>query len=131
MKIIKSIASKEIIPIWSNVPFLIPGLIAMYKGLWAYGALIMIAAGVSYYYHHTDETALQRVDKVLAYSVIASNLYVLYLSHFKQPYFSIALLFVAIAFYFFFLGKDHRYDVYHGLWHLSSVVITTMCILAY
>jgi hypothetical protein len=131
MKFIKYITNKGIIPIWSNIPFLIPGLLAMYKGLWAYGLLIMVSAGVSYYYHHTDETALRRVDKVLAYSVIAANLYVLYLAGFKQPYFGVAILFVAIAFYFFFMGKDHKYDVYHGLWHLSSVVITTMCILAY
>ena len=113
------------------MPFLIPGLIAIYKGLWAYGALIIIAAGVSYYYHHTDETALKRVDKTLAYTVITANLYILYLSKFKQPYFVIALLFVAIAFFFFFNGKEHKYDVYHGMWHLCSVVITLMCVLAY
>ena len=131
MKLIKYLTDKEIIPIWSNVPFLIPGLIAIYKGLWAYGALIIIAAGVSYYYHHTDETALKRVDKTLAYTVITANLYILYLSKFKQPYFVIALLFVAIAFFFFFNGKEHKYDVYHGMWHLCSVVITLMCVLAY
>lgn len=131
MKIIKYISNKEIIPIWSNVPFVIPGLLAIYKGLWAYGLLIIVAAGVSYYYHHTDETALKRVDKTLAYAVIASNLYVLYLSGFKQPYFVIALLFVAIAFFFFFNGKEHKYDVYHGMWHFCSVIITLMCVLAY
>lgn len=131
MKIIKYISNKEIIPIWSNVPFVIPGLLAIYKGLWAYGLLIIVAAGVSYYYHHTDETALKRVDKTLAYTVIASNLYVLYLSGFKQPYFVIALLFVAIAFFFFFNGKEHKYDVYHGMWHFCSVIITLMCVLAY
>ena len=131
MKIIKYITNKEIIPIWSNVPFVIPGLLAIYKGLWLYGLLIIIAAGVSYYYHHTDETALKRVDKFLAYSVITANLYVLYLPKFKQPYFGIALLFVAIAFYFFFTGKEHKYDVYHGMWHFCSVIITLMCVLAY
>jgi uncharacterized membrane protein YccC len=131
VKIIKYITNKEIIPIWSNVPFVIPGLLAIYKGLWAYGILIIVAAGVSYYYHHTDETALKRIDKTLAYTVIASNLYVLYLSGFKQPYFVIALLFVAIAFFFFFNGKEHKYDVYHGMWHFCSVIITLMCVLAY
>lgn len=131
MKLIKYLTNKEIIPLWSNVPFVIPGLLAVYKGLWAYGLLIIVAAGVSYYYHHTDETALKRVDKVLAYSVITANLFVLYLSHFRQPYFVIALLFVAIAFFFFFNGKEHKYDVYHGMWHLCSVIITMMCVLAY
>ena len=131
MEYIKSLAKKDIIPLWSNAPFLIPGFVAIYKGLWAYGALIIIAAMVSFYYHYTDETGLKRVDKTLAYTVIAVNLYILYLAKFKQPYFIIALIFVALAFYFFRSGKGHKYDVYHGMWHLCSVVITMMCVLAY
>ena len=125
------LTDKEFIPVWSNVPFIIPAILAVYKGLWAYGILIAVAAGVSYYYHHTDETSLKRVDKFLAYSVITANLYVLYLANFKLPYFLIAIVFVAIAFYFFLTGKDHKYDVYHGMWHFCSVIITLMCVLAY
>lgn len=131
MKIIKALTNKDIIPIWSNIPFCIPAGIAIAKGLWLYGLLIFLAASISYYYHHTNETEFKNVDKVLAYSVIATNLYILYLSNFRQPYFVIALVFVAIAFYFFLTGKDHKYDVYHGMWHLCSVVITLMCVLAY
>ena len=93
--------------------------------------IIAAAALVSLYYHHTDEVGLKRTDKVLAYSVILSNLYILYLSDFKQPYFSVAIIFVIIAFYFLLTGKEHKYDVYHGVWHLCSVVITLMCVLAY
>jgi tellurite resistance protein TehA-like permease len=130
-KALKFLTNKDVIPVWSNIPFIIPAAIAVSKGLVLYATLIAIAAAVSYYYHHTDETKLKRIDRVLAYSVIAANLYVLYLADFRQPYFAIALLFVAIAFYFFFTGKDHKYDTYHGMWHLSSVVITLMCVLAY
>jgi hypothetical protein len=125
------ISKKDIIPLWSNLPFFIPAAIACYKGLWFYGAIIAAAALVSLYYHHTDEVGLKRTDKVLAYSVIFSNLYILYLSDFKQPYFSVAIIFVIIAFYFFLNGKEHKYDVYHGLWHLCSAVIMLMCVLAY
>ena len=125
------ISKKDIIPLWSNLPFFIPAAIACYKGLWLYGAIIVAAALVSLYYHHTDEVGLKRTDKVLAYSVILSNLYILYLSDFKQPYFSVAIIFVIIAFYFLLTGKEHKYDVYHGVWHLCSVVITLMCVLAY
>lgn len=131
MNLLKELTKKEIIPLWSNAPFAIPGLLAIYKGLWAYGALILIATAVSFYYHYTDENELRKADMILAYSVIAANLYVLYLAQFKQPYFIIALIFVAIAFYFFLNGKDHKYDTYHGMWHLCSVVITLMCVLAY
>lgn len=131
MNLLKTLVKKEVIPLWSNAPFLLPGLIAIYKGLWAYGALIIIAAMVSFYYHYTNETGLKRVDKVLAYLVILTNLYILYLAGFKQPYFIVALVFVVLSFYFFLNGKDHKYAVYHGMWHLCSVVITMMCVLAY
>ena len=89
------ISKKDIIPLWSNLPFFIPAAIACYKGLWLYGAIIAAAALVSLYYHHTDEVGLKRTDKVLAYSVILSNLYILYLSDFKQPYFSVAIIFAS------------------------------------
>ena len=125
------ISKKDIIPLWSNLPFFIPAAIACYKGLWFYGAIIAAAALVSLYYHHTDEVGLKRTDKVLAYSVILSNLYILYLSDFKQPYFSVAIIFVIIASYFLLTGKEHKYDVYNGILHLCSVVITLMCVLAY
>ena len=131
MKLSKLLSDKEIIPIWSNVPFFVPAGLAFMKGLWAYGLLFALAASVSLYYHLSNEKELKRLDKILAYSVIAANLYILYLSGFKLPYFPIALIFVVIAFYFLLSGKDHKYDVYHGMWHFCSVIITLMCVLAY
>jgi len=131
MKLVKYLSSKDVVTIWSNVPFYISAGIALTKGLWAYGILISLAASVSLYYHLTDERELKRLDKFLAYSVITANLYILYLAKFKLPYFPIALVFVGIAFYFFLTDKEHKYDVYHGMWHLCSVVITLMCVLAY
>lgn len=125
------LARRRIIPIWSNVPFYIPAVIAVAKGLPWYGLLIAVAASVSLVYHLSNETRLKTTDRVLAYVVIAANLYVLYLAKFPEPYFLIALIFVALAFYFFLTGKEHKYDVRHGLWHLCSVVITLMCVLAY
>ena len=55
------ISKKDIIPLWSNLPFFIPAAIACYKGLWLYGALLAAAALVSLYYPHTDEVGLKRV----------------------------------------------------------------------
>lgn len=126
-----SITSHSHIPIWSNVPFFIPAVLAAQKGLWAYGLLIAIATVISLVHHIENGINVKRIDQFFALSVIAANLYVLHLSGWKQPYFGIALLFVAIAFYFFFRGNNHKYDLYHGLWHLNSVVITMMCVLAY
>ena len=125
------IKKRELIPIWSNLPFLLPAALAVYVGLPAYGGLIAVATIVSLIHHIDNGINVKRVDQFFALSVITANLYVLHLSNWQQPYFAIALLFVGIAFYFFFKGKNHRYDLYHGLWHLSSVVITLMCVLAY
>lgn len=121
----------ELIPIWSNIPFLLPAIIAVNKGLWGYGLLIVIATVVSLIHHMDTKLDVKTVDQFLASSVILANLYVLYLSGWKQPNFAIALLFVALAFYFFFKAQKTNYELNHGLWHLCSVVITLMCTLAY
>lgn len=118
------------LPLWSNVPFIIPAIIALQKGWLAYAILLLTATAVSITYHATREQMLSRTDRILATSVIIANLYLFYLSGFRQPYFSIALLFVFIAFYFFFKARKD-YSVNHGLWHLSSVVITMMTVLSH
>jgi hypothetical protein len=118
------------VPLWSNVPFVIPAAIAISKGWIAYAILLLTATAVSIAYHASGEQMLSRTDRILATSVIGANLYIFYLSGFRQPYFGIALLFVFIAFYFFFKAKKD-YTVNHGLWHLSSVVITMMTVLSY
>ncbi|MEI6716417.1 MAG: hypothetical protein WCK87_01655 [Candidatus Saccharibacteria bacterium] len=89
------ISKKDIIPLWSNLPFFIPAGLAFTKGLWAYWLLIALAASVLLYYHLSSEKGLKRLDKLLAYRVITANLYILYLSGFKLPYFPIALIFVS------------------------------------
>jgi len=89
------ISKKDIIPLWSNLPFYIPAGLAFTKGLWAYWLLIALAASVLLYYHLSSEKGLKRLDKLLAYRVITANLYILYLSGFKLPYFPIALIFVS------------------------------------
>lgn len=106
MQLIRKLKQHDIIPLWSNLPFYIPAGLALQKGLVWYGVLIALATTVSLYYHHTDETALKKTDRVLAYSVIIANLYVLHLSGWKQPYFAVALFFVVIAFYFFLMAVE-------------------------
>ena len=116
MKLSKLLSDKEIIPIWSNVPFFVPAGLAFMKGLWAYGLLIALAASVLLYYHLSNEKDLKRLDKLLAYRVITANLYILYLSGFKLPYFPVALIFVSKSdpnFYKLALNKlnTKRYEV--------------------
>ena len=115
-KTLAFISKKDIIPLWSNLPFYIAAGLAFTKGLWVYGLLIALAASVLLYYHLSNEKDLKRLDKLLAYIVITANLYILYLSGFKLPYFPIALIFVSKSypnFYMSVLNKlnTKRYEV--------------------
>ncbi len=114
----------------SNAFFIIPAIIAIQKSLFAYAALLVLAMIVSIIYHASNEKILAKTDRLFAVCVIFANLTIFYLSGFSEPYFMIALVFVFIAFYFFFKAKK-SYDVYHGLWHLASVIITLMAVLSY
>ncbi len=118
---------------YSNLPFILPAGVAFYKSLPLYGALMLLATAVSLVHHWYEVWLVKVTDQFLALSVIAANLYVLYLSGFRQPHFALALLWVGIAFYFFFTGKGEKYDLYHALWHISSVMITLtlLCVVAY
>ncbi len=114
----------------SNVLFLIPIIIAVKEGLYFYALLLTVATSISIIYHASHEKYLGSIDRTLATTVIIANLYLCYLSGFKEPFFATALLFVVFAFYFFFKAKNN-YSLNHALWHVCSVVITLMCVLAY
>ena len=112
--------------VWSNAFFVIPLLLAAGYHLLFYSTLILFAMIFSTMYHYSDEKRFRIIDKIFAYLVITSNLYLCYLSNFKLPYFLLALLFVFIGFYFFFIKKKDDYE-----WHISCAIITIFCILSY
>ena len=88
--------------------------------------LIALVIIFSTAFHLSNEKKFGLRDKIFAYGLIAYNLYICYLANFKEPYFGLALLFVAIGFYFFFYRKRDDYE-----WHISAAIVTTLCLLAY
>ena len=112
--------------VWSNFFFAIPLVLALYHQLFFHSALIMSVIIFSSIYHYSEEKKFGIADRIFAYSLIAYNLYICYLANFKFPYFYLALLFVLIGFYFFFIKKKDDYE-----WHISSALITIFCLLAY
>jgi len=112
--------------VWSNSFFLVPILLSISYHLYFHALLVLAAMTFSTVYHLSSEKRWGTIDKIFAYLVIVYNLYLCYLSDFNQPYFSFALLFVFTGFYFFFKMKKDDYE-----WHISCVLITTFCILAY
>lgn len=127
MKIYKTLSFK----VWSNIFYLPTFILAAYYGLWVTTILV---AGVVYFgvkYHLSNEKHFLWPDRTAAYLLIASNFYLCYLAHFQAPYFWIAVLFVCLAFfyYFYFQGTE-LYSLNHGLWHMYGSLITMFCILA-
>ena len=112
--------------VWSNAFFIIPFLLSFFQHLFLYSLLIFMVMFFSALYHLWDEKRFNIPDKVSAYLLISYNLYLLYLSNFRQPYSTLAFLFVFIAFYFFFVKKKDDWE-----WHIASSIITIFCIFAY
>lgn len=112
--------------VWSNVFFLIPLIIASYYDLFILSIILFFVIICSILFHLNTNKKFEILDKVFAYLLIFYNLYLCYLSNFKQPYFSLALLFVLLGFYFLYVRNKDDYE-----WHALSVAITILCMLTY
>lgn len=123
--------NKSLLPIWSNAPFLVPAFAASQKGLFAYALLIIITALVSFWRQRTASENVGFINQVITLGLVSTNLYVLYLSGWRQPYFAIAILFGLIALYFYFKSSKSKSNAHHGFWLLALVAFTLMCVLAY
>ena len=110
----------------SHIFFLAPLAIALYHQLWIYTILIALVIIFSTAYHRSNEKRYHIRDNIFAYGLIAYNLVICYVAHFKEPYFALALLFVIIGLYFFWRKKRDDYE-----WHMSAAMVTIFCLLAY
>jgi hypothetical protein len=111
--------------VWSNVFFLIPLFYAVYLNFILYAVLILLVSVFSFAYHFSKEKKYKIPDKIFAYILIIYNIYTIYLSGFKQPYFTLALGLAAFGIYMLFNRNKDDYE-----WHIASSAITMMCILA-
>lgn len=117
----------------SNLFFIIPLFLTAYFHLYFYTAVILIVISNSFLYHFWDEQKFIYSDRVLAYLLIAVNLFYCWLGKFTYPYFYIALIFVGVALYFNFrkINDKTSYNLNHGLWHIFSSLITLFSILTF
>jgi hypothetical protein len=110
----------------SNVLFILPLALSLYHHLFAHSIVLSGVIIFSFIYHLTEKKSCRYRDKFFAYLIICYNLYLIYVSDFKAPYFPLALLFVCIGLYFLYpKDRDDRE------WHGSASLITLCCILAY
>lgn len=119
--------------ILSDVAFLIPIFFVFHYGFYWYSPLIVLTMAFSLLFHFNREKKFERIDNLFAVLLIVGNITLLTLSGFAVSYTVAALFFVVLGFLFFFKAKKSKthYEIYHSLWHLASVVITLLCVLAY
>ncbi len=120
--------------------FLIPMAITFWFGLYIYTAIIALSLAIGILYHLHEEKKFFELDVFVSLILIATNLYFVYLSSFKFPYFHLALISLLASIYFWTKGRKTNYqgtlmpsgyDFNHSMWHISSMLITLFCILAY
>jgi len=111
--------------------FLIPLSLTLWWGLYFYSAIIILSIISALLYHAHKEKKYFHLDVILSIALIATNLYFVYLSNFKYPYFHLAVIAMIASFYFWWRAQKTNYDFNHSMWHIASVVITTSCVLAY
>ena len=106
-------------------------MLAVSYQMYLYAVLIAAVILLSILYHMYDEHAWGNYDRAAAMMLIFTNFAVSYWAHFPEPYSMLAIVFVVIAFVFYFTDKQSSYELHHSAWHLSSAIITCLCIVAY
>jgi len=111
--------------------FLIPATLSFYNKIYWHFLIILASATLSVLYHFAKQKKFKESDKILAIALMVSNLYLLYLSGFIFVYTILVMLFIAFGFYFLHKARISKYPLNHPIWHLCSIMITILCILAY
>jgi hypothetical protein len=115
---------------WSNAFFLIPLALSLSKIYW-YAFVIGLVFFISSYFHYYNEKKLEYVDVTASLSLMVSNLTLLFIGHWKLPYSFGAIIFGVIALYFYYRQFKYGYEFNHGVWHVCSAIVSTLCVLTY
>ncbi len=117
--------------ILTQLLFLIPLTLTLFNELYGYSTIIALSIATALLYHLTKEKKFLIHDIIASTALISTNLYYIYLADFPPPYFTIALLALLSSMLFWSRAQKSNYNFNHSMWHISSVVITTMCIIAH
>jgi hypothetical protein len=115
----------------TEILFIIPLLLALFSGLYFYSAIIAISFLTAMLYHLNHEKKYLTIDIIASLALISTNSYYVYLSNFNYPFFHLAVLSLFISIFFWTRARKKNYDFNHSMWHISSILITLFCILAY
>ena len=117
----------------SNALFLIPFGIALKNGIWIMVAILTINLVLSYVYHASEEQRFRKADIVFALVLITLNTVLVLLGELSLFYATALAVAVAVTLGLWALARLYQkhYAPYHGMWHIGSVIITTLSLLIY
>lgn len=116
--------------VWSSLFFIVQLVLTFLYSNFYYSILIVLVTLFSIIYHLSHEKRYFLYDSLFALALIVKNLYSFSIRGFSSEYFKYTLIFVFIAFLFYYKSLRKNYSINHAMWHLTSSVITIIAILS-
>ena len=106
---------------------------AFVNHLYFYGLVLLCVFVSSVLFHTYREKKFEILDRTFVWLLMGTNLFYIYLGHFKFPYFYLALLSVVIALHYYYTKNRNKgqYNIHHGTWHIFGAVITIFSMLTF
>ncbi len=114
----------------SSFFFIIPGMIGFYTKNISLGIIPVLSLITSLLFHSHNEKKYENMDITFAYAQMTMNLILTILVGVKNHFIQLGIFFVLISLYLYF-NQQKNYNLYHGLWHLTSSIATSFFILGY
>lgn len=118
---------------FSNAFFFIPFWIAVQNGIWLMAGMLTINIVLSSLYHHSHERRFHSADIVFALMLIGLNIFLVALGKFSFFYTAALVAIVVVTLGLWALARLYpkHYALCHGMWHIGSVIITTLSLAIY
>lgn len=114
----------------SSFFFIIPAFIGFYTKNISLGLIPLLSLITSLLFHYHHEKRYENIDLTFAYAQMTMNLILTIIVGLHNYLILLGLLFVGISLYLYF-NQHKNYNLYHGLWHLTSSIATSFFILGY
>lgn len=116
----------------SNLMLLIPFVNSLYWHYYWYAIIVATTFFVSAIYHWSREEKFEKADEVFANVLIATNLYLIYLGHFRPARIVVIAIFLGFFSTVMFVKQNYKnYPLTHNIYHILSAIICILCLIIY
>lgn len=117
--------------VWSNIFFIFPLFLAFFLKVYWYIPLLAFVMFFSMRYHFAKQKRYYPHDHIFALILIISNFYLYFSGGLNEIFAYLIPFFIIMTLSFHYYRKKTMYQGLHALWHLSSALLTSLCILTY